>query len=446
MDHPRSEIFETDEIRSLINSFPHPALLLGCDRRILSVNEAYQMTFAGADRLVGRYCYEVHHREGEPCDAESTGCPVSDCSRTGQPTRSLHVHYGPRGEEHQQVSVYPIIRSDGEMRGFLTLIQRCHAASVSPDSEGLVGRSPAFTRMLELLQRVAPSDTPILLQGEPGTEQDLVADAIHRSSSRRHGPMVRVECVGLDDNLFDKELFGEPGEGQVDAARGGTLFLNELGDLPRVSQGKLLRLLETGTYPRSDSEAAVVLDFRLICGTYHNLSSLVDEDLFRPDLFQRISAFPIVVPPLRERIDDLPLLVRSLLDRIDRERVRELHATAMTQLRSYPFPGNVRELLHILERACLLAETDTIYPEHVLDDCQASPRHPVVISPRGEILSLAEVEQCYLQWVAARFPGDRTALASKLGIGERTLYRRLNEIRDGGRNRRTQQRDIPKDH
>ncbi|HEY9198888.1 MAG TPA: sigma-54-dependent Fis family transcriptional regulator [Gammaproteobacteria bacterium] len=431
--------FETrlPEVTTLLDGIEDPAVLLGLDYRIIAANRAYRDHYGDGRPLQQRHCYEISHHYALPCDQVGENCPLKNCLASGQPQRVLHLHHTHEGEEHVDVALTPIRDEHGTILYFLEKMRPAAGASSRPAAQGLVGRSAAFNRMLELVQRVAHSDVPVLLLGESGTGKELVANAIHNGSARAKRPFVPVDCSGLTETLFESELFGhEKGAftgahsrklGLVESAQGGTLFLDEVGDIPLSQQVKLLRLLETGTYRRVGSAETQIADFRLILATHRDLKGLVDRGEFRPDLFYRISAFPIPLPPLRERREDLPLLIESLLQRIAPQRELSLQPEALACLQRHDFPGNIRELRNRLERAALLADGDRILPEHLSDDC-ARPSAAGDDMP-GELLPLEEMERRYLTRVVATYNGDRRALAEKLGISERTLYRKLQQLR-----------------
>jgi transcriptional regulator with PAS, ATPase and Fis domain len=290
--------------------------------------------------------------------------------------------------------------------------------------------------MLDLALRVAPGTTSVLLLGESGTGKELVAKAIHDASRRRDEKFVPVDCSGLSETLFESELFGhEKGAftgathrkmGLVEAANGGTLFLDEVGDIPLSLQVKLLRLVETGIYRRVGSSDLRTTDFRLVCATHRDVKKMVGEERFRQDLYYRISAFPIHLPPLRERLEDLPILVRSLGKRLGCNAALNLHPTTRDMLLRYSFPGNVRELLNILERACLLSDGTTILPQHLPRDVTDGRRSQTLPLAADQVVSLEEAEQRYLEWAADAFDGNKKELADRLGVSERTLYRKLS--------------------
>jgi DNA-binding NtrC family response regulator len=300
-------------------------------------------------------------------------------------------------------------------------------------ARGLIGRSPTFMAMMDLVARVAPADAVVLLQGESGTGKELVANAIHQMSRRADRPYIAVDCSGLAETLFESELFGhERGAftgavarktGLVEAASSGTLFLDEVGDIPLSIQVKLLRLLETGTYRRVGSPEVLQADVRVISATHRPLAEMVEAGSFRQDLYYRLNIFPIFLPALRERRDDIVLLAESLLTRVSGTRSLKLSRDAINWLRDYDFPGNVRELRNLLERACLLTDGDEIDLRHLpagtLDQVLRSTRKT------GEKSKLSDEQ---LLDVAKNFPGSRRELARHLNLSERTLYRRLKEL------------------
>ncbi|HHO68437.1 MAG TPA: AAA family ATPase [Gammaproteobacteria bacterium] len=427
---------------ALLDSLRGPAILLSPDYRILAANRAYRSIYGDARPLAGRHCYAVSHHYDVPCDQAGECCPLRACLDSGQPQRVLHLHHTPQGEEHVDVSVTPLFDEQGKVIYLLERLREVRSASTRPAADGLVGRSAAFNRMLELVERVAPSDTTVLLHGESGTGKELVARAVHEDSPRHAGPFVAVECPGLSETLFESELFGhERGAftgahsrkiGLVEAAHGGTLFLDEVGDIPLSQQVKLLRLLETGSFRRVGAVEPRRADFRLVLATHRDLEGMVAEGSFREDLYYRISAFPVHLPPLRERADDLPLLVESLLRRLVPDGGLRVGQATLDCLADYAFPGNVRELRNILERAVLMADGDEIRPEHLPARCCAPGAAPPWPALAGlDIVPLATLETQYLRWAAARFDGDRRTLARKLGISERSLYRRLQRSRRG---------------
>jgi len=355
--------------------------------------------------------------------------------------RVVHIHHGPGGPEHVDVELRPLLDEQGEIEGFVELITPIAHASARAGGS-FVGRSRAFSAMLELIQRGARSDVPILLLGESGTGKELAAQAIHDASPRRKASFVPVECSGLGEALFESELFGHARgsftgahvrkPGLVEAAAGGTLFLDEIGDVPPSLQVKLLRVLESGMFrPVGDIEARSA-DFRLVCATHRDLDSMVADGSFRRDLYFRINTFPIALPPLRERREDIPILCDTMLA----QSGKHLSDAALRLLQEHDFPGNIRELRNIVERAILLTDGPQIeadhLPSHLGGARRAQPSSSMTGGPDAwpwgdGVLPLEAVERRYLRWVYATHRGDRKTLAADLGVSERTLYRKLKQ-------------------
>jgi DNA-binding NtrC family response regulator len=443
------------ELLSLLDQEPTPAILLSRDYTIVATNAAYRAHYRRPVELGVSRCYAVSHGYDSPCDANGEDCPLRAAVATRRPSRVFHVHQGPDGPEHVDVELRPILDGAGEVRWFIERVHVLQEASAHADGT-FIGRSPSFARAVELLHRAAPSDVPVLLLGESGTGKELAAHALHLASGRARGPFVPVECTGLGEHLFESELFGHAKgaftgadrehAGLVEAARGGTLFLDEIGDVPLALQVKLLRLLETNTFRRVGETERRTADFRLVLATHRPLAQMVADGQFRQDLYFRINAFPVQLPPLRERTEDIPLLLEAILRaeaRRGRPRKRP-SPSVIAALQRHPFPGNVRELRNLVERTLLLADGDTIELEHlppeVLHAAPASgaaggglgplsdlPRAHAPAAHVADIRPLAEVERDYVRWAAQQFAGDRRTLARALGLSERTLYRKLGQ-------------------
>ena len=421
-----------------LDTLPEPRIVMRHDCTIIGANRAY-LDHYNLEKLdvVDRRCYEISHRIDRPCYEKGESCPLYDSLQTGRQSRVVHVHHTPLGEEHVDVVMTPIHNEQGEVECLVEMINVLYSSRHLPIGD-LVGRSPAFDQMMRMVNRVAPSDAAVLLLGESGTGKELVARAVHKASPRGGGPLVAVDCSSLPENLIESELFGyEKGAfsgathrkpGLVEAANGGTLFLDEVGDIPLGLQVKLLRLLETGTYRRVGGLEYLHSDFRLVAATHRNFDQMVEQGRFRQDLYYRISTFPITLPPLRERIEDLPLLIETLLRRISSERVLSVHPTTLLCLNGYDFPGNIRELRNMLERASLLADDSVLLPEHFPQLCINRQDEPPLFSNAGEIMTLDEIERHYIEWQVENSGLSRDELARRLGVSRRTLFRKLSRI------------------
>ena len=428
------------ELVSFLEGQIEPRIVMDADYRIVAANRAYSEAFAQSKPVEGRHCYEVSHHFNAPCDQAGEPCPLRMSQESGEVQRVLHLHHTARGEEHVDIETTPIRDGQGRIVYFVETLRVVKQAFSSPVAAGLVGRSAAFKLMLSLALRVAPSNAVVLLRGETGTGKEMVARLLHEAGRKASGPFVPVDCSGLTESLFESELFGyEKGAftgaqhrktGLIESASGGTLFLDEIGDIPLSLQVKLLRLLESGTYRRVGGVETLRSDFRLVCATHRDLERMVDEERFRRDLYHRISTFPIQVPALAERLDDIPLLADSFLKRVAGERDLHLSAEASAALARRSYSGNIRELRNLIERATILVDGEEIGAQH-FDLQQSGVRHKADCAPAGTCfvidtpIPLAELEQRYIAWVVTRFAGERNALAKRLELSPRTLYRKL---------------------
>lgn len=429
----------TTRLVHYLDTLPEPRMVMGKDCTIIGANRAYlkHYNLDGGTAVVGRRCYEVSHRSDRPCYELGESCPLRTSLQSGQPSHVVHVHHTSVGEEHVDIVMTPIHNEQGDIDCLVEMINVLYSARTLPLGE-LVGKSEAFDEMLELVNRVARSKADVLLLGESGTGKELVARAVHNFSPRAKGPLVAVDCSSLPENLIESELFGyEKGAfsgansrkpGLVEAAHGGTLFLDEVGDIPLGLQVKLLRLLETGTYRRVGGLEYQHSDFRLVAATHRGLEQMVENGRFRQDLYYRISTFPITLPPLRERIEDLPLLIETLLKRISPERTLSIHPTVLLCLSQYDFPGNIRELRNLLERASLLADGDVLFSEHFPQLCKTQNGKLRSVRNTKEIMTLEEMELSYIEWQVQNSGLGREELAKKLGVSRRTLFRKLNKL------------------
>ena len=434
------------ELTAFLEGLPEPHILFDAQYRILAANAAYRRQFSPERSVVGRRCYEVSHHFAVPCDQAGESCPMAQSKLSGQRERVLHLHHTRQGEEYVNIELSPLPGEDGQPAFYVEKMEPLRVAQGQPSAQGLIGRSDAFQRMLALVARVAPSRASVLLLGESGTGKELVARAIHEASPRASKPLVAVDCSSLPESLFESELFGhERGAftgaatargGLVEAASGGTLFLDEVGDIPLPMQVKLLRLLETGTYRRVGSTELRHADIRVVSATHRDLDAMVQDGQFREDLYYRLSIFPIELPPLRTRMGDVALLAPALLDRVAAPRRLRLATEAVRLLEAQHFPGNVRELRNLLERTALLCDGEVIEKEHVQQALTTgrrsgghrSPPVPAPAAAPGTVGDLRSLEQAALRETVARHTGSRAELAQRLGISERSLYRKLKEL------------------
>lgn len=304
----------------------------------------------------------------------------------------------------------------------------------------MVGEHRAMQRVRALIEKVAPTDSTVLILGETGTGKELAARAVHQNSLRADKPFVALNCGALPENLIESELFGhrkgaftgadEHRQGMFEVANGGTLFLDEIGELPKGTQATLLRVLESGEIRRVGDSQPFRVDVRIVCATHRNLQRMVEAGEFRQDLMYRINTFEVVLPPLRDRVEDIPQLAQHLLARKIKGVSTELQAlpryfdsSAIKILQSHPWPGNIRELANAIEHASILSSSLPITAEDLPSYLRAqTPR----ATTQSHQLTLREIEMQIIYDTLDRLNGNKTATAHQLGISLKTLYNKLN--------------------
>lgn len=431
-------------LQSLVDAHAEPFCLVDADFRIVAANRLYASTYTGQDEksVVGRKCHEISHKSDVPCEAHEE-CPLRQTFEQGRPFQFMHRHFDQFGEpDYVTVRATPIFDEDGKvvlMGESMTSIT--HGKDLCFDAERMVsGCCPSFVRVLDNLSTVANTDAPVLILGETGTGKEMAARFIHQKSRRAGKEFVTADCTLFTDERFTSELFGhirgsftgavENRMGLFEHADRGTLFLDEIGELPLTSQAKLLRVLETGSFRRLGENRERHADVRLVCATNRDIHEMVKRGEFRSDLYYRINCMQVELPPLRHRRSDLPELISYFLDRAGFSKGME--DEAYEALLAYSFPGNMRELRNILDRAVVLARDKRIglahLPPEVTNQSKAAAVHPVhdehdFVCCKDPILTEPE----HLREALARHRGNRRLAARELGITERTLYRKLKE-------------------
>jgi transcriptional regulator with PAS, ATPase and Fis domain len=291
-------------------------------------------------------------------------------------------------------------------------------------------------RLLQHIPTIADSESTVLITGESGTGKELTARLIHESSPRSAGPLVAVNSAGIPDTLLEAELFGyERGAftgavkskpGRFALAAGGTLLLDEIGDMPLQLQGKLLRVLQDGSYEPLGGVRTLKADVRVVASTNRDLPAMIRDGKFREDLYFRLNVFELALPPLRERMEDIPLLVDHFLQRhsaVRGKRVDGVSPAALKALLAYDYPGNIRELENAIEHAFVLTPGTLIRPEHLPESL--SPREPSI---PAEARTLDELERHFIENVIRNNGYNRSAAAKELGIHKSTLYRKIRKL------------------
>ncbi len=423
---------EHASVQSLIDMQDHPAVLINRDYRIVAANRAYRLAYGVDDaQVIGRACYQVSHHRDSPCHLHGEACPHQQVFAQGATQRVVHTHFDAEGRpEYVGIKGYPVTLPHGE-----TVLGECIQRLAPPglmncEDMRMLGRSERLARAVDQLSHAAPSSAAVLLEGESGVGKELAARYLHDHSPRHSRPFVAVDCTTLSEQLFESEMFGhEAGAftgclgrktGLFESAHGGTLFLDEIGEIPLAMQAKLLRTLETGTFRRVGGRALLHAEVRLVAATNRDLKAAVAAGCFREDLYYRIACITITLPALRERRADIPLLAEAFLAAINTANGRRTKLTeaARARLEQYDFPGNVRELRNILQRATALCHDDTIMASDLGLEDRRAPHIPAPSdAPAGE--------RARLESLVKRHQGRRRAMAEALGVSERTLYRRL---------------------
>ncbi|MFU8837392.1 MAG: sigma-54 interaction domain-containing protein [Thiohalomonadaceae bacterium] len=472
------KLIKKPSCKQIIDIIPDPFVVIDRDYKIVAANRHYLRHYGynDADEVVGQHCYKISHRVDAPCSEHGEHCPLETVFRTRQSTQVMHIHYDQYGaEEHVQLHSTPLFDDDGKV---LYVGEYIYPLSKESEEPLLIGRSRPMLRLASLLQRVAQTSTSVLLQGESGVGKERVAEYLHQYSGRANFPFVIVDCGTLGENLIESELFGhERGSftgankqkiGLFEAAEGGSLFIDEIGELPLSLQTKLLRVLESGTIRRLGGTQYIRVNVRVIAATNRELLAMVDQGSFRQDLYYRLSAFPVHVPALRERLDDIALLAEHFLGKFEEgDRFTPLSPEVVETLMDYDYPGNVRELRNIVERAAILARGEELLrPEHIVFDqpgrqplpegrsftlrppqpCQHGHVHGHAVSAstaptpsatpasasRDRLLSRRDgrLDHESVLHALQQSDGHRADAAKLLGVSERTLYRYVQRMRE----------------
>jgi DNA-binding NtrC family response regulator len=317
--------------------------------------------------------------------------------------------------------------------------------------EAIVGGAPAMKRVIELITKVAPTDSTVLLLGESGTGKEILAHAVHRLSARRDRPFIAINCAALPETLLESEMFGHvrgsftgaesDKRGLFEEADGGSIFLDEVGDMSLLTQAKLLRVLQDGEIRPVGSSVVKRVDVRVIAATNRDLVEAVQSNRFREDLYFRLNVIQIRIPPLRERIDALPALVNHFITRFNAKfgkRVRAVDEASQVLLRNYRYPGNVRELESVIAHAVIMCDGDVLTTSDLPDSVRlgtgsrlALPNyaitHPHDVHEPERVPTLSELEEQAIRTTLGRLEGNQTEAAKKLGISRSTLWRKMKE-------------------
>ena len=450
----------TIDLQSLVNTHENPFVIIDKDYRIIAVNSAYEEAYnvSGKD-VIGKTCHAVSHGNDRPCHEYGEICPHQHVLEKRDNFRCVHVHQGDDGLLKQVlVKAYILKDNNGDYFVAENIESLESEYDTTHEKPQMVGNSPAFLRVLDLLQLASNSDAPVLLEGETGTGKELAARFVHDHSERRDKPFLTLDCTVLTESLFEAEVFGyERGaftgsvgekEGLFEVAQGGTLFLDEIGEMSPTLQAKLLRVLETGEFRRVGGRKTLHTDARIICATNRHLGHAIAEQHFRQDLYYRVACLSIHMPSLRERLEDIPLLAEALLQRIGGKKGRRYIITgdALSELADYSYPGNIRELRNILDAVIAHGTGNTIKAPEVAAAIDRYRRHRTTSGPTSgnknhqdtaavstaQADNLKSIEEHHVRQLLQKHAGNRRLVAKALGVSERTVYRKLKQYHLNG--------------
>lgn len=334
-------------------------------------------------------------------------------------------------------------RNIAEKRKLLTRIHQ--GESVEQSKYRLIGESPQIAKVRELIRKVAPTNSKVLIRGESGTGKELVAYAIHQQSNRKEGPFIKFNSAAIPNELVESELFGhEKGAftgadqqklGKLEIANGGTLFLDEIGDMNASAQAKILRVIQESMFERVGGHKTIEIDVRIIAATHKNLENMIQEGTFREDLYFRLEVVPITIPPLREREGDIETLTEYFLEQYAMEfkaATKRIERRALDRLKAYPFPGNVRELRNLIERWYILTASDVISEEDVIPFIAGKSgreSEEVPLFETGDFKhAKKEFEIRYLKSQLEKYSWNISAVARQLGMQQPNLSRKIKEL------------------
>ncbi len=429
---------------AILNSIADGVVVIGLNHEILFINRAAREIFAKVgikDFSKGGKCSGMIGHTSCAFD-----CVINRTIKTGEHLYNYEVTLG-RGDSKVTLSINTALLKDedGKIIGGLEIFRDTSLIKELRDEikgkysfENIIGKNYRMHEVFELLREVAPTRATVLIEGETGTGKELIANAIHHNSPRCGGPFVKVNCAALSEGILESELFGHvkgaftgaiaDKAGRFELADNGTIFLDEVGDITPHTQVKLLRVLQEGEFEKVGGTKTIKVDVRVVTATNKDLKALVERGEFREDLFYRLKVVPVRLPALRERKDDIPLLVKYFIGKFNREMgmdVRHVSPAAMELLMEYGYPGNIRELEHIIEHAFVRCQGNTINPEHLPKDLQASGLVDRAMSTDEPLKAL---EREVVMKALSENGWKYSETARKLKMSRTTLWRRMKEL------------------
>jgi PAS domain S-box-containing protein len=441
---------EEDRTHIILDSIAEGVFTVDADWKITSFNRgAEKITGIKRSEAIGRHCWDVFR--ANICENR---CALRQTMKTGKPivNQSIFIINSKGDLIPISISTALLKNDSGQVVGGvetfrdLSVVEELRKELAGRHSFlDIISKNSEMQRLFSLLEQVSESNATVLLVGESGTGKELFAKAIHSLSMRKEGPIVTINCGALPDNLLESELFGYKAGAFTDAKRdkpgrlalaeGGTVFLDEIGDISPALQVRLLRVLQDKMYEPLGSTKSVKADVRIVAATHRDLENLVSEGVFRQDLYYRINVVKLVLPPLRERKEDIPLLADHFIRKFNRFNAKEIQGLSpdvLPLLMTYDFPGNIRELENIIEYATVVCKDLLIGIEHLPDHFRNGLVECVPVTPaRQEVskgASWAETERNFVYEALTRNNWNRSATADEMGIHTTTLWRKMKRL------------------
>jgi len=425
-------------LKSVLDTVDDGVTIIDKNLNVIFHNEAIRKNFGD---IKGRLCYEAFRGRVEPC----VDCLILKVLKDGKQRKVLSDTVGPKGQVMwMECAAGPLKDNEGNIIGAVEIVrdvtEQMHLTEEcstlkremtrQASFENIITQSKTMKQIFSLIEKVAPTDSTILISGESGTGKELIARAIHTNSNRKNESFITVNCSAIPENLLESELFGHVKgaftgafrnhPGLISPAEGGTFFLDEVGEIPQALQEKLLRFLQEGTCRRVGDTHTQQYDVRILSATNRNLEEAVKDGLFREDLFFRLNVIPIYLPALRERKEDIPLLANHILQQIcdtHKRHVTGIASQTLKKLMDYPWPGNVREMQNVLEYALHIAEdNDTIKDEHLPPRLQDTQE----IMEINQFVSIEEFTKQSI--LALQNENKEEEIADILGISRKNLW------------------------
>jgi len=426
---------------TILNNISEGIFTIDLDKKITFVNRAAEsITGFTSNEAIGQYCFDIFR--SNVCQVN---CPLEAAIETKKPVHDqAAIIINKSGREVSIKIGAELLKNDrGEIVGAIEIFRDVSLIEILRQSLSeryrfgdLISKSHLMQEIFEILPDIAESDSAVLIQGQSGTGKEVIAKTIHELSPRKEKPLIKVNCGAIPDTLLESELFGyvrgaftdakKDKKGRFSLADGGTIFLDEIGETSPQMQVKLLRVLEEKEFIPLGGTAPVKVDIRVIAASNRDLEKMVKEGLFREDLYYRLNVIKINLPPLSERREDIPLLVEHFISRLDAIKgkgIKGVSTEVMTLLINYDYPGNIRELENILERAYVLCKGDIIEKKHLPIEfiSKNSGNTPL----KAELKPIESNEAAVIKEVLQRCNGNRALAARKLGIGRSTLWRKI---------------------